>query len=46
MLKEGKWNKSMFANCSGLKGRTLGLVGFGNIAQLVFARAKAFEMEV
>lgn len=32
LLKEGKWNKSMFASCKGLKGRTLGLIGFGNIA--------------
>ena len=35
LLKEGKWNKGMFANCVGIKGRTIGLVGFGNIAQLV-----------
>jgi D-3-phosphoglycerate dehydrogenase len=32
LLKEGKWNKGMFANCVGIKGRTLGLIGFGNIA--------------
>ena len=36
----------MFANCVGIKGRTLGLVGFGNIAQLVAERAKAFEMNI
>mmetsp|Transcript_10087 Transcript_10087/g.10032 ORF Transcript_10087/g.10032 Transcript_10087/m.10032 type:complete len:195 (+) Transcript_10087:45-629(+) len=44
LLKEKQWNKGMFANCKGLKGRTLGLIGFGNIAQLVHARAQAFEM--
>lgn len=36
----------MFANCAGIKGRTLGLIGFGNIAQLVHERAKAFDMNV
>jgi D-3-phosphoglycerate dehydrogenase len=46
LLKEGKWNKGLFANCTGLKGRTIGLIGFGNIAQLVAERAIAFEMNV
>ena len=32
LLKEGKWNKGMFADCLGLKDRTLGLVGFGSIS--------------
>ena len=45
-MKEGQWNKALFANCAGLKGRTLGLVGFGCIAQLVLTRAKAFDMNV
>ena len=31
MLKSGAWNKGMFANCRGIKGRTIGLIGFGNI---------------
>ncbi len=46
LLKEGKWNKGLFANCSGIKGRTLGIVGFGSIGQLVVERAKAFEMNI
>lgn len=46
LLKEGKWKKGMFANCTGIKGRTLGLIGFGNISQLVCERARAFEMNV
>ena len=46
LLKEGKWHKAMFINCTGVKGKTIGLIGFGSIAQLVLARAKAFEMEV
>jgi D-3-phosphoglycerate dehydrogenase len=32
LLKEGKWNKGLFANCSGIKGKTIGLIGFGSIA--------------
>jgi D-3-phosphoglycerate dehydrogenase len=32
LLREEKWNKGLFANCNGIKGRTLGLVGFGAIA--------------
>jgi D-3-phosphoglycerate dehydrogenase len=46
LQKEGKWRKGMFASCLGLKDRTLGLIGFGNIAQRVAKRALAFEMKV
>ena len=46
LLKEGKWNKSAFAKCRGMKGQTLGLIGFGNIGKLVLKRAQAFEMDV
>ncbi len=46
LLREQKWNKGMFSACTGIKGRTIGLIGFGNISQLVLERAKAFEMNV
>lgn len=46
LLHEGKWNKGMFANCKGVKGRTLGLIGFGNIGQNLCRVAKALEMKV
>ena len=46
LQKEGKWCKGRFTKCLGLKGRTLGLIGFGNIAQRVAKRALAFEMKV
>lgn len=46
LLKEGKWNKGAYANCTGIKGRTIGVVGLGSIGQLVIERAKAFEMNV
>jgi D-3-phosphoglycerate dehydrogenase / 2-oxoglutarate reductase len=46
LLKEGKWNKGAYANCVGIKGKTLGVVGLGSIGLLVIERAKAFEMNV
>ena len=46
-LREGLWSKKQFAKgCRGLKGRTLGLVGMGNIGEEVAKRAQAFEMKV
>ena len=46
MLKSGHWNKGMFASCRGIKGRTIGLIGFGNIAKLMCKTARALEMNV
>jgi len=46
MLKNGKWNKGMFAECRGIKGRTIGLIGFGNVAKAVCRAARAFDMDV
>jgi D-3-phosphoglycerate dehydrogenase len=46
LLKEGRWNKGAYVNCSGIKGKTLGLIGFGSIAQAVAIRARAFDMNV
>ena len=45
-LQKGLWNKKLYAKARGIKGRTLGLVGFGKIAQAVNQRARAFEMPV
>ncbi|MSO40465.1 MAG: phosphoglycerate dehydrogenase [Solirubrobacterales bacterium] len=44
-LSAGRWERSKFSG-SELYGKTLGVVGFGRIGQLVAQRAKAFEMEV
>lgn len=46
LFREGKWAKGRFASCHGIKGSTLGLVGFGNIGKLVCDRARAFEMNI
>ncbi|MBM4407146.1 MAG: hydroxyacid dehydrogenase [Chloroflexi bacterium] len=45
-LRAGRWNKKEFAKAAGLMGRTLGLIGFGSIAQDVARRAQAFGMHV
>jgi D-3-phosphoglycerate dehydrogenase len=45
-LREGKWNKKEFSKARGLLGRTLGLVGTGQIGREVVSRAQAFGMRV
>lgn len=45
-LRAGKWNKKEYSVARGLKGRTLGVVGLGQIGLAVVARALAFEMDV
>jgi D-3-phosphoglycerate dehydrogenase len=45
-LRAGKWNKKEYSQSRGLYGRTLGLVGTGNIAQEMIPKAKAFGMNV
>ncbi|MEO8468718.1 MAG: phosphoglycerate dehydrogenase [Chloroflexota bacterium] len=45
-LRDGRWNKKEFSKAKGLHGRTLGLLGFGNIAQELARRAQAFGMDI
>jgi D-3-phosphoglycerate dehydrogenase len=45
-LRAGQWNKKEFSKARGLLGRTLGLVGTGQIGQEVITRARAFGMRV
>jgi D-3-phosphoglycerate dehydrogenase len=45
-LREGRWNKKMFSEARGLHGRTIGIVGLGNIGKAVGERARAFGMQV
>src|SRR5262245_27391829 len=45
-LRAGKWNKKEYGKAVGLYGRTLGLVGLGQIGREMISRAKAFGMHV
>src|SRR3954463_12233291 len=44
--RAGKWEKKKFSSGRELSGKTLGVVGTGNIGALVVQRAKAFGMKV
>lgn len=45
-LKEGRWNKALYSKAAGLHGRTLGLLGMGQIGMGVARRAQGFGMNV
>jgi D-3-phosphoglycerate dehydrogenase len=45
-LRAGQWNKTEFSKARGLRGRTVGLIGMGQIAQEMIPRAKAFGMPI
>jgi D-3-phosphoglycerate dehydrogenase len=45
-FKKGTWNKAEYSKAEGLKGKTLGIVGVGNIGREVAKRANAFDMKV
>lgn len=44
-LKAGRWDRKKYVGVE-LKGKTLGVLGFGRIGQAIASRAIAFEMEV
>ena len=45
-LRAGQWNKKEFSKARGLFGRTLGLLGYGQIGRETAVRAHAFGMRV
>jgi D-3-phosphoglycerate dehydrogenase len=45
-FRKGTWNKDKYSKGQGLKGKTLGIIGVGNIGKEVAKRAHAFEMNV
>jgi D-3-phosphoglycerate dehydrogenase len=45
-LRAGRWEKKEFSKAKGLHGRTLGLLGFGNVAQELARRAQSFGLDI
>jgi len=45
-LRAGTWNKKEYSKARGLFGRTLGVIGTGQIAQEVITRARSFGMPI
>jgi D-3-phosphoglycerate dehydrogenase len=45
-LRAGRWNKKEFSKARGIYGSTLGLLGFGSIAQELARRAQAFGLHI
>jgi D-3-phosphoglycerate dehydrogenase len=45
-LRAGTWNKKEYSKARGLFGRTLGLLGYGNIGHEMAKRAHAFGMPI
>jgi D-3-phosphoglycerate dehydrogenase len=45
-LRRGEWQKGEYARARGLHGRTLGILGLGQIGREVARRAQAFGMKV
>ncbi|WP_428898345.1 D-3-phosphoglycerate dehydrogenase [Parelusimicrobium proximum] len=44
--RAGKWNKAVYSKAKGLYGRTIGIIGLGNIGREVAKRAAAFGMKI
>jgi D-3-phosphoglycerate dehydrogenase / 2-oxoglutarate reductase len=45
-LRAGKWNKQEFSKADGIFGKTLGVIGVGQVGREVIHRAKAFGLRV
>jgi D-3-phosphoglycerate dehydrogenase len=45
-LRNGKWNKSEYSKADGVFGKTIGVVGVGQIGRELITRAKAFGLHV
>ncbi|HYJ09916.1 MAG TPA: phosphoglycerate dehydrogenase [Polyangiaceae bacterium] len=44
-LRAGRWEKDEFARATGLRGRSLGILGLGHVGRAVLRIAQAYELE-
>ena len=45
-LQNGKWDKAAYSQADGVKGKTIGLIGLGQIGSEIIPRAQAFGLQV
>ena len=45
-LQNGKWDKAAYSQADGVKGKTIGLIGLGQIGSEMIPRAQAFGLQV
>ena len=45
-LRAGKWNKGEYSTADGVFGKTMGIIGVGQIGREVIVRAKAFGLKI
>ena len=45
-LQNGKWDKAEYSQADGVKGKTIGLIGLGQIGSEMIPRAQAFGLQV
>jgi D-3-phosphoglycerate dehydrogenase len=45
-FRDGNWNKTVYSKADGIFGKTLGIIGTGQIGQELIKRARAFGMPV
>lgn len=45
-LRRGAWKKKEYGKAHGLKGRTLGIIGFGGIGKAVARKARTLDMDI
>ena len=45
-FRNGKWNKALYSKADGLAGKTLGIVGVGQIGKELIYRAQTFGLKV